>query len=182
MKKQRIFISFPMPCHLSQLDQPFRNGIENTNSAVRFAKFYDFPNYSLTIGNQRKLSTCGRSGFAAAFQRHIICLIPINDLEMRLKNMIHVFCMKKKRFSKLLLNRLYFVKILTWVMILVSIAFQRYIASPVWAMLAEVQPSTGRRSGRTTQAVKLQQTHVHQDPRAKSANERDSYLKWAFSC
>ena len=85
MKKQRIFISFPSPYHLPQLDQPFRNGIENTNSAVRFVKVYDFPNFSLTVGNQRKLSTCGRSGFAAAFQRHIICLMPINGLEMRSK-------------------------------------------------------------------------------------------------
>ena len=85
MKKQCIFMSFPTPYHMPQLDQPFRNGIENTNSGVPFAKFYDFPNYSLTVGNQRKLSTCGRSGFAAAFQRHIICLIPINGLEMRSK-------------------------------------------------------------------------------------------------
>ena len=68
MKKQRIFISFPTPYHLTQLDQPFRNDIENTNSAVRFAKFYDFPNYSLSIGNQRKVSTCGRSDFAGVFQ------------------------------------------------------------------------------------------------------------------
>ena len=85
MNKQRIFISFPTPYYLPQLDQPFRNGVENTNSGVRFAKFYNFPNYSLTVGNQRKLSTCGRSGFAAAFQRHIICLIPINGLKMRSK-------------------------------------------------------------------------------------------------
>ena len=67
-------------------------------------------------------------------------------------------------------------------MILVSIAFQRYIASPIWAMLREVQPSTGGSSGRRTQAVKLQKTQVHDDPREKSANERDSYLKQAFSC
>ena len=85
IKKQRIFISFRTPYHLPQLDQPFINDIENTNSAVRFMKFYDFPNYSLTIGNQKKLSTCGRSGFAAAFQHHIKCLIPINGLEMRSK-------------------------------------------------------------------------------------------------
>ena len=51
--------------------------------------------------------------------------------------------MKKKRSSKLLLNRLHFAKKLTWVMIHVSIAFQRYIASPIWAMFAEVQPSNG---------------------------------------
>ena len=70
--------------------------------------------------------------------------------------MIHVFCMKKKRFSKLLLNRLHFAKILSWVMILVSIALQRYIASPIWSMLTEVQPSTRGSSGRTTQVVKLQ--------------------------
>ena len=62
------------------------------------------------------------------------------------ENTIHVFCMKKKRFSKLLLNRLHFAKILTWVMILVSIAFQWYIASPIWTMLAEVQPSTRKSS------------------------------------
>ena len=89
--------------------------------------------------------------------------------------MIHVFCVKKKRFSKLLLNRLHFAKNLTWIMILVSIAFQRYIASPIWAMLAEVQPSTQRSSGRTTQAVKLQKTQFHHDPREKPANEQDSY-------
>ena len=88
-----------------------------------------------------------------------------------IENTIHVFCMKKKRFSKLLLNRLHFAKILTWVMILVSIAFELYIASTIWAMLAEVQPITGRSSGRTTQAVKLQKTQFHHDPRAKSANE-----------
>ena len=57
-------------------------------------------------------------------------------------------------------------------MILVSITFQRYIASPIWAMLAEVQPSTGGSSGGTTQAVKLQKTQVHHDPRAKTTNER----------
>ena len=99
-----------------------------------------------------------------------------------IKNTIHIFCMKKKWFSKLLLNRLHFAKNLTWVMILVSVAFQQYIASPIWAMLREVQHSTGGSSGRTTQAVKLQQRHVHHDPRAKSANVRDSYLKWAFTC
>ena len=99
-----------------------------------------------------------------------------------IENTIHVFCVKKKRFSKLLLNRLYFAKNLSWVMILVSIAFQRYIASPIWAMLAEVQPSTRGTSGRTTQAVKLQKTRFHHNPRAKSANERDSYLKRVFSC
>ena len=85
MKKQLIFISFPTPYYLPQLDWPFRNGIKNTNSAVWFAKFYDFPNYSLIVGNQRKLSTYGRSGFAADFQHHIICLIPINGLKMRSK-------------------------------------------------------------------------------------------------
>ena len=67
-------------------------------------------------------------------------------------------------------------------MILVPIAFQRYIARPIWAMSREVQPSTGGSSGRTTQAVKLQKTQVHHDPRAKSTNKRDSYFKRAFSC
>ena len=99
-----------------------------------------------------------------------------------IENTIHVFCMKKKRFSKLLLNHLHFAKILSWVMILVSIAFQWYIASPIWAMLREVQPSTRGSSGRTTQAVKSQKTRVLHDPSAKSAYERDSYLKQAFSC
>ena len=94
---------------------------------------------------------------------------------------IHVFCVKKKRFSKLLLNRLHFAKILTWVMILVSIAFQQYIAGPIWAMLREVQPSTGGSSGRTTQAVKSQKTRVLHYLSAKSAYERDSYLKRVFS-
>ena len=105
--------------------------------------------------------------------------MPHSDKRFRnaIENTIHVFCMKKKRFSKLLLNRLHFAKNLTWVMILVSIAFQRYIASPIWAMLAEVQPSTGGSSGRTTQAVKLTKTQVHHDLRAKSASERNSYLK-----
>ena len=70
--------------------------------------------------------------------------MPHSDKRFRnaIENTIHVFCAKKKRFSKLLLNRLYFAKNLSWVMILVSIAFQRYIASPIWAMLAEVQPSS----------------------------------------
>ena len=141
MKKQRIFISFPTPYHMPPLDQPFRNDIEKTNSAVRFTKFYVFPNYSLTIGNWRKLSTCGRSGFAAGFQCHIICLIPINSLKMRSK-IRFTFLYEEKRFSKLLLNRLHFDKKITWVMILVSIAFQRYIASPISAMLTEFQPSS----------------------------------------
>ena len=98
-----------------------------------------------------------------------------------IENTIHVFCMKKKWFSKLLLNRSHFAKNLTWVMIPVSIAFQRYIASPIWAMLAEVQPSTGGSSGRTNQAVKLQKTQFHHDSREKSASERDFYLKPVFS-
>ena len=99
LNKQRIFISFPTPYHLSQLDQPFRNVIENMKSAVRFVKFYDFQNYSLTIGNQRKLSTCGRRGFAAAFQCHIICLIPINGLEMRSKIRFTFFVRRKNGFQ-----------------------------------------------------------------------------------
>ena len=108
--------------------------------------------------------------------------MPHSDKRFRnaIKNTIHVFCAKKKRFSELLLNRLYFAKNLSWVMILVSIVFQWYIASPVWAMLAEVQPSTGGSSGRTTQAVKLQKKQFHHDPRAKSANERVSNLKPVF--
>ena len=84
--------------------------------------------------------------------------MPHSDKRFRnaIENTIHVFCVKKKRFSKMLLNRLYFAKNLSWVMILVSIAFQRYIATPIWAMLTEVQPSTRGSSGRTTQAVKSQ--------------------------
>ena len=103
--------------------------------------------------------------------------LPHSDKWFRnaIENTIHVFCMKKKRFSKLLLNRLYFAKNLSWVMIFVSIAFQRYIASPIWAMLWEVQPSSQGSSGRTTQAVKSQKTRVLHDPSAKSAYERDSY-------
>ncbi len=66
--------------------------------------------------------------------------------------------------------------------ILVSIAFQRYIASPIWAILTEVQPSTRESSGRTNQTVKLQKMQFHHDPRAKSASERDFYLKPVFSC
>ena len=163
---QRIFISFPIPYHMPPLDQPFRNDIEKMNSVVRFTKFYVFSNYTLTIGNQKKLSTCGRSDFAAAFQCHIICLIPINGLEMQSKLRFTFFC-EEKRFSKLLLNRLHFAKNLTWVMILVSIAFQRYIASPIWAMLREVQPSTGRSSGRTTQVVKLQKKQISSQPESK---------------
>ena len=89
---------------------------------------------------------------------------------------------EEKKFSKLLLNRLHFAKNLTWVMILVSIAFQRYIAGPIWAMLREVQPSTGGSSGRTTQAIKSQKTRVLHNLTAKSAYERDSYLKRVFSC
>ena len=110
--------------------------------------------------------------------------LPHSDKRFRnaIEIMIYVFCMKKKRFSKLLLNRLHFAKNLTWVMILVSIAFQRYIAGLIWAMLREVQPSTGGSSGRTTQAVKSQKTRVLHDPSAKSAYERDSYLKQVFSC
>ena len=99
MKKQRIFISFPTPYHMPPLDQPFRNDIEKTNSAVRFTKFYVFSNYSLTIGNQRKLSTCARSSFAEAFQHHIICLIPINGLEMRLKIRFMFFVRRKTIFK-----------------------------------------------------------------------------------
>ena len=110
--------------------------------------------------------------------------MPHSDKRFRnaIENTIHAFCMKKKRFSKLLFNRLHFAKNLTWVMILVSIAFQRYIASPIWAMLREVQPSTGGSSGRTTQAAKSQKTRVLHDLSAKSTYERDSYLKQVFSC
>ena len=110
--------------------------------------------------------------------------LPHSDKRFRnaIEIMIHVFCVKKKRFSKQLLNRLHFAKNLTWVMILVSVAFQRYIANPIWAMLREVQPSTGGSSGRTTQAVKMQKTRVLHDPSAKSAYEHDSYLKRVFSC
>ena len=95
--------------------------------------------------------------------------MPHSDKRFRnaIENTIHVFCVKKKRFSKLLLNRLYFAKNLSWVMILGSIAFQRYIASPIWAMLAEVQSSTRRSSGRTTQAVKVQQSIVSSRPESK---------------
>ena len=99
MKEQRIFISFPTPYHMPPLDQPFRNDIEKTNSVVRFTKFYVFSNYSLTIGNQRKLSTCGRSGFATAFQHHIICLIPINGLEMRSTLRFTFLCEEKMVFK-----------------------------------------------------------------------------------
>ena len=110
--------------------------------------------------------------------------LPHFDKQFRnaIENMIHDFCVKKKRFSKLLLNRLHFVKNLNWFMIPVSISFQRYIASPIWAMLAEFQPSTGRNPAPTTHAVKLQKMQFHHDPRTKSANERDSYLKPVFSC
>ena len=80
-----------------------------------------------------------------------------------IENMIHVFCMKKKWFSKQLLNREHFDKNTTKAITKVSIAFQRYIASPIWTMLTEVQPSTGRSSGRTTQAVKMQKTQFHHD-------------------
>ena len=72
--------------------------------------------------------------------------LPHSNKQFRnaIKNMIHVFCMKKKRFSKLLLNRLHFVKKkLIWVMILVSIAFQWYIASPIWAMFAKFNLALG---------------------------------------
>jgi hypothetical protein len=110
--------------------------------------------------------------------------LPHSDKRFRnaIENTIHVFCMKEKRFAKLLLNRLHFVKNFTYIMMLVSIAFQRYITSPLWAMFPEVQPSTEGSSGRTTQAVKLKKKHVQHDPRAKSTNEQDFYLKLAFSC
>ena len=56
-------------------------------------------------------------------------------------------------------------------------SFPMVYSKPIWAKLAEVQPSTGGSSGRTTQALKLQKkTQFHHDPRAKSANEQDSYL------
>ena len=117
-----------------------------------------------------------------AISVHIIYSSFSSSVRNAIGNTIHVFCAKKKWFSKLLLNRLYFAKNLSWVMILGSIAFQRYIASPIWEMLGEVQPSTRGSSGRTTRAVKLQQRHVSSRPESKSANERDSYLKRAFSC
>ena len=95
--------------------------------------------------------------------------LPYSDKRFRnaIENTINVFCMKKKRVSKLLLNRLHFTKNLTWIMILVSIAFQRYIASPILTMLAEVQPSTGRSSGRITQVVKLQKNAISSQPKSK---------------
>jgi hypothetical protein len=88
--------------------------------------------------------------------------LPHSDKRVKnaIENTVHLFCMKKKWFSKLLLNRLHFAKNLTWVMVLVSIAFQWYIASLIWTMLREVQPLTTGSSGRTTQVVKLQQTQL----------------------
>ena len=152
------------------------------NSAVRFAEFYVFPNYLFNHRKLEKTFNMCKERFCSSFPKPYY--MPHSDKRFRnaIENTIHIFCAKKKRFSKLLLNRLYFAKNLSWVMILMSIAFQRYITSSIWAMLAEVQPSTWRSSGRTTQAVKLQQMHVHHDPRVKSANEQDSYLKRAFSC
>ena len=47
-----------------------------------------------------------------------------------IENTIHIFCVKKKRFSKLLLNRLYFAKNLSWVMILVSIVYNGISQAP----------------------------------------------------
>ena len=76
----------------------------------------------------------------------------------------------KKRFSKLLLNLLYFAKNLTWGHDTRGRSFSTVYHKPIWAMLAEIQHSTGGSSGRTTQTVKLQQPHVHHNPRAKSAN------------
>ena len=110
--------------------------------------------------------------------------LPHSDKRFRnaIKNTIHVFCMKKKRFSKLLLNRLHFAKKFNLGHDTRVHSFPTVYRKPHLAMFAEVQPSTRRSSGRTTQAVKLQKMQVHHDMRAKSANERDSYLKRAFSC
>ena len=95
--------------------------------------------------------------------------LPHSDKQFKnaIENTIHVFCMKKNGFFKLLLNRLHFVKNSTWLMIVMSIAFQRYIASSIFPKLAEVQPSIGGSSGRTTQAVKLQKNAISSRPKSK---------------
>ncbi len=138
MKKQRIFISFPTPYHMPPLDQPFRNGIENTNSGVWFTKFYVFFKLLFNHRELEKTFNMWKERFCISFPTPYY--VPHSDKRFRnaIENTIHVFCAKKKRFLKLLLNRLYFAKNLSWVMILVSISFQRYIASPIQTMLAEV--------------------------------------------
>ena len=95
--------------------------------------------------------------------------LPHSDKWFRnwIENTVHVYCIKKKQFSKLLLNGLHFAKNLTLFMILVFIAFQRYTACPIQAILTEVQPSTRGSSGRTTQAVKLQKTAISSRPENK---------------
>ena len=55
-------------------------------------------------------------------------------------------------------------------MILVSIAFQRHIASPIWAMFVKVQPDTWGSSSATAAADYvviriLFSSHVNHDPR-----------------
>ena len=111
---------------------------------------YEILHFFKLLFNQRELEktfNMWKERFYSSFPTPYY--MPHSDKRFRnaIKNTIHVFCSKKKQFSKLLLNRLYFAKNLSWVMILVSIAFQRYIASPIWAMLAKVQPSTGGSSG-----------------------------------
>ncbi len=182
MEKQRIFISFPTPYHLPQLDQPFRNGIKKYKLGCSVCEILRFSKLLFNHRELEKTFNMQKEQFCSSFPTpHYL---PHSDkwFKNTIENTIYVFCMKKKWFSKLLLNRLHFAKTFTWVMILVSIDSERYIASPIWAMLAEVQPSSGRSSGRTTQAVKLQKTQFHHDPRAKSASERDFYLKPLFSC
>ena len=100
--------------------------------------------------------------------------LPHSDKRFRnaIENMIHVFCVKKKGLSKLLLNRLHLAKNSTRVMTVVCTAFQRYIESLIWKMLGEVQPVTKGSSGRITQAVKLQQTQVHHAPRANPTTSK----------
>ena len=145
-----------MPYHFPQLDELFRNDIENTNSAIRFAKFYDFSEWLFNRRELEKTFNMWNERFFSSFPTPYYLPHSVKLFKNAIENTIHIFCMKKIWFSKLLLNRLHFAKILTWVMILMSIAFQRYIKSPIWAMLAEVQPRIRGSSGQTTQAVKLQ--------------------------
>ena len=99
--------------------------------------------------------------------------LPHSDERFRnsIENTIHVFLYEEKRFSKLLLNRVHFAKNSTKAVILVSIAFKRYIARPIWALCWKFNLALRGSSGRKTQAVKLQQKQVHHIPESKSANE-----------
>ena len=99
MKKQRIFISFPTQQHMPPFDQPFRNDIKKTNSAVRFTKFYVFSKLLFNHRELEKTFNMWKERFCSSFPTPYY--MPHSDKQFKnaIENTIHVFCAKKNGFK-----------------------------------------------------------------------------------